>query len=43
MSRVRFHQGTRRNLYDPGSNAQQPFISGYANGEVVNLWDRSDE
>jgi predicted metal-dependent enzyme (double-stranded beta helix superfamily) len=33
----------RRNLYDPGSNAQQPFISGYANGEVVNLWDRSDE
>ncbi|MCP8687040.1 cysteine dioxygenase [Marinobacterium sedimentorum] len=33
----------RRNLYDPGSNAQQHFISGYSNGEVINLWDRSDE
>ncbi|ANG64008.1 cysteine dioxygenase [Marinobacterium aestuarii] len=33
----------RRNLYDPSSSAQQPFISGYANAEVMNLWDRSDE
>nr|WP_067291681.1 cysteine dioxygenase [Marinobacterium profundum] len=33
----------RRNLYDPNSSAQQPFISGYANGEIINLWDKSDE
>jgi predicted metal-dependent enzyme (double-stranded beta helix superfamily) len=33
----------KRTLYDPSSNAQQRFISGYANNEVINLWDRSDE
>ena len=33
----------RRNLYDPASSDRQPFISGYANGEVINLWDKSDE
>jgi predicted metal-dependent enzyme (double-stranded beta helix superfamily) len=31
----------RRSVFDPVSGAKQPFISGYSNTAVPNLWDRS--
>jgi predicted metal-dependent enzyme (double-stranded beta helix superfamily) len=31
----------RRSVFDPVSGAKQPFISGYSNATVPNLWDRS--
>lgn len=31
----------RRATYDPRTGAEKPFISGYANRSVPNLWDRS--
>jgi len=34
--------GVRRSIYE-SSGAQKPFISGYSNTELPNLWDRSKE
>jgi predicted metal-dependent enzyme (double-stranded beta helix superfamily) len=31
----------RRSVFDPTTGARKPFISGYANGAIPNLWDRS--
>jgi predicted metal-dependent enzyme (double-stranded beta helix superfamily) len=31
----------RRSVFDPHSGAKKPFISGYSNTAVPNLWDRS--
>jgi predicted metal-dependent enzyme (double-stranded beta helix superfamily) len=31
----------RRSVFDPVSGAKKPFISGYSNTAVPNLWDRS--
>jgi predicted metal-dependent enzyme (double-stranded beta helix superfamily) len=31
----------RRSVFDPESGAKRPFISGYSNTAVTNLWDRS--
>jgi predicted metal-dependent enzyme (double-stranded beta helix superfamily) len=31
----------RRSVFDPVSGAPKPFISGYANAAIPNLWDRS--
>jgi predicted metal-dependent enzyme (double-stranded beta helix superfamily) len=31
----------RRSVFDPVSGAKRPFISGYSNTAVPNLWDRS--
>ena len=31
----------RRSVFDPVSGAKKPFISGYSNAAVPNLWDRS--
>ena len=31
----------RRATFDPDTGAERPFISGYANAAVPNLWDRS--
>jgi predicted metal-dependent enzyme (double-stranded beta helix superfamily) len=33
----------RRHVFDPASGAPKEFISGYHNGELPNLWDRSRE
>lgn len=33
----------RRHVFDPATGAEKPFISGYANAAVPNLWDRSKE
>ncbi len=31
----------RRSVFDPVSGARKPFVSGYSNATVPNLWDRS--
>ncbi|HEY8332267.1 MAG TPA: cysteine dioxygenase [Tardiphaga sp.] len=31
----------RRSVFDPVSGARSPFISGYSNATIPNLWDRS--
>jgi predicted metal-dependent enzyme (double-stranded beta helix superfamily) len=33
----------RRSVFDPVSGAKKPFISGYSNAAVPNLWDRSKD
>jgi len=33
----------RRHVFDPVTGAEKPFISGYSNTTVPNLWDRSQE
>jgi predicted metal-dependent enzyme (double-stranded beta helix superfamily) len=33
----------RRSVFDPVSGAKKPFISGYCNAAVPNLWDRSGD
>jgi predicted metal-dependent enzyme (double-stranded beta helix superfamily) len=33
----------RRHVYDPASGAPREFVSGYHNGVLPNLWDRSKE
>ena len=33
----------RRSVFDPVSGAKKPFISGYSNSAVPNLWDRSKD
>ena len=33
----------RRQRFDPASGAASPFVSGYTNRELPNLWDRSAE
>jgi predicted metal-dependent enzyme (double-stranded beta helix superfamily) len=31
-----------RHVFDPGSGAAKPFVSGYSAAQVPNLWDRSE-
>jgi predicted metal-dependent enzyme (double-stranded beta helix superfamily) len=31
----------RRHVFDPGTGASKPFVSGYSAAQVPNLWDRS--
>jgi predicted metal-dependent enzyme (double-stranded beta helix superfamily) len=33
----------RRSVFDPTTGARKPFISGYANAAIPNLWDRSKD
>ncbi len=33
----------RRAVYDPATGAEKPFVSGYSNAVVPNLWDRSTQ
>ncbi len=33
----------RRSVFDPVTGERKPFVSGYANAAVPNLWDRSKE
>jgi predicted metal-dependent enzyme (double-stranded beta helix superfamily) len=33
----------RRHTYDPETGATRPFISGYSNTQIPNIWDRSAE
>lgn len=33
----------RRSVFDPTTGLRKPFVSGYANAAVPNLWDRSKE
>jgi len=32
-----------RHVFDPATGAVKPFVSGYSNATVPNLWDRSEE
>ena len=33
----------RRHIYVPTTSAMKPFVSGYSNSVIPNLWDRSAE
>jgi len=33
----------RRHVYDPSTGQPSPFVSGYSNAVIPNLWDRSSE
>jgi predicted metal-dependent enzyme (double-stranded beta helix superfamily) len=33
----------RRHVFEPASGAARPFVSGYSNAVIPNLWDRSNE
>jgi hypothetical protein len=33
----------RRHVFDPTTGAIKPFVSGYSNREIPNIWDQSQE